>query len=374
MFKYAISSLVLLKTFPTIVVYWGKRTMNLQEMRDFLTLYKQETKQSHQWLANRLQAILEQGEYVPTTDELTFGAQVAWRNSNKCIGRLFWQSLHVFDERELLEEQAIFAALLRHIDFATNGGKIRPAITVFAPERVRIWNHQLLRYAGYETEDGIVGDPDSVRFTELCLKLGWQGEGTAFDILPLVIQVDGQFPKLFEIPKEYVLEVNITHPIYKDFDDLRLKWYAVPIISSMRFSCGGINFTAAPFNGWYMGTEIGARNFADTNRYNMLPAVADAMSLKRDGNSSLWKDRALVELNVAVLHSFKEAGVSIVDHHTAAQQFKLFQQQEQAAQREITGNWTWLIPPMSPATTHIYHEPIANIIKKPNYFYQQAPY
>lgn len=374
MFKYTLSLLEMPKTFPTIMVYWGKRTMNFLEMRDFLSLYKHETNQSEEWLSYRLQTIEEQGEYVPTTDELTFGARVAWRNSNKCIGRLFWQSLQVFDERELLEEQAIFTALLRHIDFATNKGKIRPAMTVFAPNRVRIWNDQLLRYAGYETEDGIVGDPDSIRFTELCLKLGWEGKGTGFDILPLVIQVDEKSPEFFEIPKEYVLEVLITHPEYKGIDDLGLQWYAVPIISNMRFNCGGIDFAAAPFNGWYMGTEIGARNFADVNRYNMLPKVADAINIKRDGNSSLWKDRALVELNVAVLHSFKEAGVSIVDHHTAAQQFKLFEQQEHAADREVTGNWTWLIPPLSPATTHLYHEPIANIIKKPNYFYQKAPY
>ncbi|MEO4053783.1 nitric oxide synthase oxygenase [Solibacillus sp. CAU 1738] len=348
--------------------------MNFQEMRDFLTLYKNETNQTEHWLMSRLQQIELQGEYVPTTEEITFGARVAWRNSNKCIGRLFWQSLQVFDERHLLDEQAIFEALLRHIDVATNGGKIKPIITIFAPGRVRIWNHQLIRYAGYETDEGIVGDPESVRFTELCMKLGWQGEGTAFDVLPLVIQVDEQIPNFFEIPKEHVLEVNVTHPDYKAIDELNLKWYAVPIISSMRFSCGGIDFTAAPFNGWYMGTEIGARNFADTKRYNMLPAVADAIGLKRDTNSSLWKDRALVELNIAVLHSFKEAGVSIVDHHTAAQQFKLFEQQEGLAERDITGNWTWLIPPLSPATTHIYHQPIANIIKKPNYFYQKEPF
>ncbi|MEG0473579.1 MAG: nitric oxide synthase oxygenase, partial [Solibacillus sp.] len=33
-----------------------------------------------------------------------------------------------------------------------------------------------------------------------------------------------------------------------------------------------------------------------------------------------------------------------------------------------------LIPPLSPATTSIYHQPIPNKTKKPNYFYQQQPY
>lgn len=346
----------------------------MQEAVDFLYRYKVENDLPHEWLAGRLGEVEQKGEYMPTTEELTFGARVAWRNSNKCIGRLFWQSLHVFDERALTTEEEVFEALIRHIDFATNDGKIRPAITVFHPTRVRIWNHQLLRYAGYETDEGIVGDPHSVAFTKVCEELGWQSAGTNFDILPLVIQVEGHKPRLFEIPKGHVLEVAITHPAYERFDELGLKWYGVPIISDMQFTCGGVDFQAAPFNGWYMGTEIGARNFADRQRYNLLPEVADIIGLSRDTNTSLWKDRALVELNIAVLHSFKEMGVSIVDHHTAAQQFKLFEEQEIKDGREATGNWTWLIPPMSPAATHLFHQPIPNIINKPNYFYQKNPY
>lgn len=348
--------------------------MNLQETEEFLSLYKEEQGLSDSWFKNRIEEIKAMNHYHPTTEELTYGAKVAWRNSNRCIGRLFWQSIHVFDERELDDEYDIFLALLRHIQFATNGGKLRPAITVFKEEIIRLWNYQLIRYAGYETEDGVVGDPDSVRFTKICEELGWRGEGTPFDVLPLVIQVGEREPKLFEIPKGYVLEVPIRHPEYERFATLNLKWYAVPLVSNMKFSCGGVNFTAAPFNGWYMGTEIGARNFADTYRYNVLPQVAESIGLDTSVNASLWKDRALVELNIAVLHSFKEDGVSIVDHHTAAQQFKLFEEQEKTKSRELTGNWTWLIPPVSPATTHVFHQPIANIIKKPNYFYQKDPY
>ncbi len=33
---------------------------------------------------------------------------------------------------------------------------------------------------------------------------------------------------------------------------------------------------------------------------------------------SLWKDKALVELNIAVLEPFQNAGVTFVHHHTAA--------------------------------------------------------
>ncbi|MGE7929679.1 nitric oxide synthase oxygenase [Lysinibacillus xylanilyticus] len=348
--------------------------MNLQEVQRFLELYQVEQNESKTWLEDKLQQIKTAGEYIPTTEELIFGARVAWRNSNKCIGRLFWQSLHVVDARDISNEEGIFNALLEHIKYATNGGKIRPTITVFAPGRVRIWNHQLIRYAGYETESGIIGDLHSVEFTKLCESLGWKGEGTAFDVLPLVVQMDGREPQLCTIPDEYVLQVQIRHPESSQVEKLGLKWYAVPIISSMRFQMAGIDFEAAPFNGWYMGTEIGARNLADHERYNMLPAIAEIFNLDTTKQASLWRDRALVELNIAVLHSFKEDGVSIVDHHTAAQQFKLFEETEAAADRKITGNWTWLIPPLSPATTHIFHKPYVNVYNTPNYFYQKPPY
>jgi len=49
-----------------------------------------------------------------------------------------------------------------------------------------------------------------------------------------------------------------------------LKWYALPAVSSMAFDCGGLVFTGAPFNGWFMGTEIGARDLVDPFRYNLL--------------------------------------------------------------------------------------------------------
>jgi nitric-oxide synthase len=142
----------------------------------------------------------------------------------------------------------------------------------------------------------------------------------------------------------------------------------------MRLDIGGIQYTAAPFNGWYMETEIGARNLADAGRYNMLPKVAAMMNLDTTRNSSLWKDRALVELNAAVLHSFKKHGVSMVDHHTAAEQFLRFEKQEGQCGREVSGTWSWLIPPVSPATTNIWHNEYRELDSATNYRYQPSPY
>ncbi len=351
----------------------------LNEAIDFIKMYYLENKLPTDQLERRLKYIKQDikkfGVYTHTTDELAYGAKIAWRNSNKCIGRLFWQTLQVKDQRGINDEKIIFEKLLEHIEFATNNGKIRPTISIFESQKVRIWNHQLIRYAGYEQDDGsVIGDSSSIDFTKECIKLGWQGKGGQFDVLPIVIQVENRKPQLFEIPQRYVKEVQLRHPNFEWFVDLHLKWYAVPIISSMKFEIGGITYTAAPFNGWYMGTEIGARNLADKDRYNMLPIIAEKMDLDTSSNASLWRDRALVELNVAVLYSFKEDGVSIVDHHTAAQQFKRFEVNETSENRDVTGNWTWLIPPLSPATTHIFHKPYDNTKKLPGYAYQKNPY
>jgi nitric-oxide synthase, bacterial len=327
-------------------------------------------------IAEITQEIRYKGEYEHTLEELIHGAKMAWRNSNRCIGRLFWESLRVHDARLVETEEEMADALFRHIEVATNGGKIRPVITIFAPARdgmpvVQIKNEQLIRYAGYETEEGIVGDPASLAFTKECQAHGWQGAGTHFDVLPLLLQVGERAPRLFEIPKSLILEVAITHPELPTFDQLGLQWYAVPMVSNMYLEMGGVIYPAAPFNGWYMGTEIGARNFADEARYNMLPRVASIMGLDTAREASLWRDKALVELNVAVLHSFGQQGVAIVDHHTAAKQFKRFEDNEEKSGRDVTGDWTWLIPPLSPATTHIFHQHYSNEVKLPNFFYHK---
>ncbi|ABS24145.1 nitric oxide synthase oxygenase [Bacillus cytotoxicus] len=354
----------------------NKMRVLIDEARKFITTCYQELGKEKQIEERMNQVVLEieqTGTYEHTFEELVHGARMAWRNSNRCIGRLFWNKMHILDAREINDEEGVYRALIHHIQYATNGGKIRPTITIFKQYRdeqnhIRIYNHQLIRYAGYKTETGVIGDPHSSSFTSFCQKLGWSGEGTNFDVLPLVFSIDGQEPVYKEIPKEEVKEVNIEHPEYP-FSSLRVKWYGVPMISDMRLEIGGISYTAAPFNGWYMGTEIGARNLADVDRYHLLPAIAEIMNLDTTRNSTLWKDKALVELNIAVLYSFKKQGVSIVDHHTAAQQFAQFEKQEAACGRVVTGNWVWLIPPLSPATTHIYHKPYPNDILTPNFFH-----
>ncbi|MGF9767795.1 nitric oxide synthase oxygenase [Bacillus albus] len=355
----------------------SKTKQLIEEASQFITIcYKELNKE--QFIEERMKEIQVEientGTYEHTFEELVHGSRMAWRNSNRCIGRLFWSKMHILDAREVNDEEGVYNALIHHIKYATNDGKVKPTITIFKQyqgeeNNIRIYNHQLIRYAGYKTEMGVIGDSHSAAFTNFCQELGWQGEGTNYDVLPLVFSVDGKEPVYKEIPKKEVKEVPIEHPEYP-ISSLGVKWYGVPMISDMRLEIGGISYTAAPFNGWYMGTEIGARNLADHDRYNLLPAVAEMMNLDTSRNGTLWKDKALIELNIAVLNSFKKQGVSIVDHHTAAQQFQQFEKQEAACGRVVTGNWVWLIPPLSPATTHIYHKPYPNEILKPNFFHK----
>lgn len=306
------------------------------------------------------------GTYQHTSAELAFGARVAWRNSARCIGRLYWRSLRVRDLRAVRDPAEVSAQCVEHLRVAYNGGKIRPVITVFAPDLPgrpgpRIWNEQLIRYAGYRQPDGsILGDPRYVTFTEAVIRRGWRppANRTAFDVLPLVVSAGGatdDTAHLTSLPTDAVVEVPLTHPDHRWFADLGLRWHAVPAISCMRLSVGGVNYAAAPFNGWYMGTEIGARNLADTDRYDLLPTVAHALGLDTSRDQTLWRDTALVEVNRAVLHSFEVAGATISDHHTESARFLKHLAKEEHAGRKCPADWSWIVPPMSGALTPVFH-------------------
>jgi nitric-oxide synthase len=353
-----------------------------EQASDFLSQYYEETEQGG--LSIRLEEVKQEiairGTYRLSEEELVFGAKLAWRNSNRCMGRLFWKSLKVRDRRNLRTVEEISADTFTHIDYATNGGKIRSTLTVYAsadegdPE-VRIFNKQLLRYAGYQKSEGeMVGDPDSLPFTRYCESLGWSGKGTPFDLLPLVLQVDKGPVHWIDIPEEKVLSVPIVHPEHPWLAEAKLQWYAVPVISDMRLEIGGLSFPCAPFNGWYMLTEIAARNFGDAKRYNVLPWMAKKLKLSTRNAASLWKDKTLLLLQEAVLYSFQQQGVTLVDHHTASEQFMEFCKREESKGREVQAAWDWIVPPSSASTLEVFHQQWKNQVLSPNFFYQTPPW
>jgi len=312
----------------------------------------------------RVRAEIERtGTYVHTGAEVEFGAKVAWRNAARCIGRLYWHGLHVRDRRAVHTPSAVADECAAHLRACTRGGRIRSTITVFAPDRPgqpgpRIVNDQLVRYAGHRTSSGAIrGDGGQVELTEHALALGWQPPEPPgrFDVLPLLISAGGAAPEVHELPRNAVLEVPLVHPEFAWFADLRLRWHAVPAISNMPLSIGGITYPAAPFNGWYLGTEIGARNLADPERYDLLPVVAERMGIAGGSERTLWRDRAVIELVRAVQHSFDVAGVTMSDHHEESRRFLKHVAKEERAGRGCPADWSWIVPPISGALTPVFH-------------------
>lgn len=348
------------------------------EARAFMMQMAAETGQSpHPRLAQLTHEMAHTGLPTHTTAEIEWGARVAWRNAARCIGRMFWPALTVRDARDAGSEDEIFDCLLSHLTASTNGGDIKPMITVFrlGSPTIRILNAQLILYAGYRQTDGsVLGDPANLRLTELARRLGWRGAGTRFDVLPLMVRIGDRPIRLFDWPADAVLEVPIAHPENPAVHALGLKWFALPAVSGMALDMGGGVYTAAPSSGIYMGTEIGSQNLGDPRRYNQLGPIAQALGLPCDARNPLWRDQAMVELNRAVLHSFAQAGVRIFDHHTLSESFCKFRAREAQNDRTVAGHWPWLTPPLSANLSEVWHmKDLKPTMLKPGYFYQPVP-
>ena len=322
-----------------------------------------------------MEEVARTGTYRHSAEELLAGAKVAWRNHARCNGRMHWRSLMVRDCREVATPAELVEECLEHLRVSTNGGALRAVLSVFPQADLegkgfRVLNPQLVRYAGYRRADGsVTGDALHVDLTDLAVSLGWRSPGTEFDVLPLVVEDPRGNLTLWEVPSDYVQEVEITHPDYSGIGELGLRWHVNPAISDKMLAMGGLVYPLAPFSGWYVSSEIGARNLSDKNRYDKLADVAKAMGLNTTRDNSLWKDRAVVELTYAVQWSFEKAGVHIVDHHRAARQFLEHCEREAAQGRSTPTDWSWVNPPISASTTPTFHRtfPPPDFDVRPNF-------
>ncbi len=351
-----------------------------EEARAFLYSYyveyaRNDAAYQSRWSVVRHQ-LSKRGHYEHTPEELAFGARIAWRNHARCIGRLFWESLEVFDCRNLTDPDAIAERVDSHLREAKSDGRIRSIISVFPPvvdgvSPAWIESEQITQYACHQLPNGKwIGDRQNVEATQIALAMGWrpQGEPGRFDLLPWFLRDRLGRRIKFDLEAGSVREIEIRHPTREGLGDLGLRWYAVPLVSGTILTIGGIEYPCAPFNGFYMGTEIASRNFADVKRYNLLPEVAHALNIDVGKENKLWIDEALTELNRAVLHSYESAGVTMLDHHTAASQFMEFHGREQRASRRVAGDWRWLVPPQAGAAHDIFHLRMRNFHPVPNYY------
>ncbi|KAL8578716.1 hypothetical protein ACOMHN_045704 [Nucella lapillus] len=98
------------------------------------------------------------------------------------------------------------------------------------------------------------------------------------------------------------------------------------------------------------------------------------MGLDIRKSSSLWKDRSLVEINIAVLYSFQAAGVTITDHHAAADSFMKHMENEQRLRGGCPADWVWIVPPISGSITPVFHQEMLLYKLRPSYEYQEEPW
>lgn len=308
------------------------------------------------------------GNWTQTYEELEFGIRRAWRNARKCIARNHAEELKLCDLRSVTSSEDMARELLRNAVEAFSEGRIEPTAFVFPPRVIgsrgpMIWNNQILDFAGYEMEDGtILGDPANVDLTNAIIDLGWtppQPRGR-WNLLPLVTMAEGDKPAMMEIPAPLSKLVDIIHPQFPSVAALNLKWKATPALTRLGFDIGGVQYTAAPFIGWFMDAEIGVRDLADTFRYNVLPDIVQAMGMTEgkyvhgiDSFDDLPEyeqlamlSRAQSELNYAVQWSFNQAGVTMTDSLTASKKWCKFDDEfsEKHGYR-LPADPYWLAPP-----------------------------
>jgi nitric-oxide synthase len=269
-------------------------------------------------LAKVREEVMATGTYRHKPAELAYGARLALRDSGWCPANVPWRGLLVRDLRQVRDSAEVAVQCVQHLKMSTNEGTVRPMVSVFAPDTPwrpgpRIRNDQLVRYAGYAEQARVLGDRRYVDFTNAVCRLGWRPPPgrTAFDKLPLVVQTPHEGVCVFPLPRDVVREVALEHPELPWFATLGLRWHAVPVISNRKLRIGGITYPAAPYNGVYICQAIGEDVFADDAAYGLARVVADRLGLDTTSDRTLWRDRAVVELNRAVLHSFDAASVTI---------------------------------------------------------------
>ena len=269
-------------------------------------------------LAKVREEIMATGTYRHKPAELAYGARLALRDSGWCPANVPWRGLLVRDLRQVRTSAEVAAQCVQHLRMSTNDGAVRPMVSVFCPDTPwrpgpRIRNDQLVRYAGYAEPARVLGDRRYVDFTTAVCRLGWRAPTgrTAFDKLPLVVQTPHEGVCVFPLPRDVVREVALEHPELPWFATLGLRWHAVPVISNRKLRIGGVVYPAAPYNGVYICQAVGEDVFADDAAYGLARVVADRLGLDTTSDRTLWRDRAVVELNRAVLHSFDAANVTI---------------------------------------------------------------
>ena len=130
---------------------------------------------SQRW--SEVESSIQQNKHFKMTiEELQHAVKYAWRNTTRCIGKIWWETLALRDCRHVKSVDELFEMICQHLKESTNNGKIKPTISVF-PQRIpgesdqfRIWNSNVLMYAGYldpNDTGSVIGNKSNIEFTQV---------------------------------------------------------------------------------------------------------------------------------------------------------------------------------------------------------------
>ena len=197
------------------------------------------------------------GTYRHTAAELAFGAQVAWRNSSRCIGRLYWRSLRVRDRRDVARRRGHGRrggrAPARGHQRRAGSGRSSPSSPRPRPagRGPRIWNEQLIRYAGYRPAGRAGRRRPAQRRAHRGRAAASAGPAARaprstccrWSIAGARATARG----CSTCPTTRCWRCRWRHPdAPTGSPSLGLRWHAVPAISNMCLEIGGICYPAAP--------------------------------------------------------------------------------------------------------------------------------
>jgi len=143
---------------------------------------------------------------VHTTDELSDGAKMAWRNAALHRPALLAQPV-VLDRRRLAPptrfSRCSCTTCTPPVAARSAGDRIFAAAQPGQPFR-RVWNEQLIRYAGYRAGRPPIGDLRLERFPAAMRGFGCQGKGRGFGPPLAVDATEGV--RLYELPERSIRE------------------------------------------------------------------------------------------------------------------------------------------------------------------------
>ena len=194
-----------------------------------------------------------------------------------------------------------------------------PMVSVFAPDTPwrpgpRIRNDQLVRYAGYAEPGRVLGDRRYVDFTTAVCRLGWRPPTGRTRVRQAAAGGADRRTRGSRCSRCRATSCARCRWSTRSCRGSRrsgLRWHAVPVISN----CGCAS-AASPTRRRRTTACTSARRSArtcspTTPRTGSRGVIAERLGLDTTSERTLWRDRAVVELNRAVVHSFDAAGVTI---------------------------------------------------------------